>query len=71
MQYLEVTQDDEFLFKSKGKGFCGDGMFVCLSKSNQCIAQRYLCDGLADCDDGADESKEVCGNLKQFRKNFL
>lgn len=41
------------------KGTCGDNMFMCSSKS--CIPQRYKCDGTPDCGDGADESKEICG----------
>ena len=43
------------------KGTCGDGMFPC-SLPGSSIPRRYVCDGQKDCNDGADETKELCGN---------
>ncbi|XP_051876534.1 low-density lipoprotein receptor-related protein 1-like isoform X2 [Pristis pectinata] len=54
---MELDQDGQHcrmgIFKT-----CGASDFVCHNK--QCIPSRWLCDGKADCEDGSDESTEVC-----------
>ncbi|XP_059825945.1 prolow-density lipoprotein receptor-related protein 1-like [Hypanus sabinus] len=37
---------------------CGASEFLCLNK--QCVPGKWLCDGKADCEDGSDESTDVC-----------
>ncbi len=42
-------------------GFCGPSFFQCPSAARHCIGLRFLCDGVPDCPDGADESEARCG----------
>ncbi|CAD6227250.1 GSCOCG00011955001-RA-CDS [Cotesia congregata] len=43
------------------KWYCGPKWFRC--RSNNCIMERYLCDGKADCEEGEDESEAAgCGS---------
>lgn len=43
-------------------GICKDGEFVCTN--GDCVSNEYVCDGIADCDDGSDENS--CGEFKQI-----
>lgn len=38
---------------------CLWNQFAC--SKNKCIAKQWLCDGENDCEDGLDESVEICG----------
>lgn len=38
---------------------CLWNQFAC--SKNKCIAKQWLCDGENDCEDGLDESAEICG----------
>lgn len=40
------------------KKTCSASDFVC--NSGQCIPNRWQCDGDPDCEDGSDESPELC-----------
>lgn len=40
---------------------CPEHMFSCGLKSDQCIMNRWICDGAQDCANGADEGAAVCG----------
>lgn len=40
------------------KKTCAESDFVCLS--GQCVPNRWQCDGDPDCEDGSDESSELC-----------
>ncbi|KAK7098509.1 hypothetical protein V1264_002784 [Littorina saxatilis] len=43
------------------EGVCGVTRFRCIA-SEDCIFNRYVCDGMADCpDDASDESEDLCG----------
>ncbi|XP_030763846.1 low-density lipoprotein receptor class A domain-containing protein 3-like [Sitophilus oryzae] len=39
--------------------YCNEHMFQCVS-TGVCIIQHYVCDGVADCKDGSDESVATC-----------
>lgn len=40
------------------KKTCAESDFVC--NSGQCVPNRWQCDGDPDCEDGSDESAELC-----------
>ena len=40
------------------KKTCAESDFVCIS--GQCVPNRWQCDGDPDCEDGSDESAELC-----------
>ena len=40
------------------KKMCAESDFVC--NSGQCVPNRWQCDGDPDCEDGSDESAELC-----------
>lgn len=37
---------------------CADSDFVC--QNGQCVPKRWHCDGEPDCEDGSDESLDIC-----------
>lgn len=43
---------------------CLWNQFAC--SKNKCIAKQWLCDGENDCEDGLDESAEICGEHGAF-----
>ena len=40
---------------------CYKGQWKC--SNGRCITKDLLCDGEDDCDDGSDETEDVCGKL--------
>ena len=40
---------------------CPPGRWLC--PSNRCILEAWVCDGVNDCGDGADEHPSVCGGF--------
>ncbi|MEQ2204895.1 hypothetical protein XENOCAPTIV_020567, partial [Xenoophorus captivus] len=46
------------------KKTCAELDFVC--RSGQCVPKRWHCDGEPDCEDGSDESIEICRKLSQI-----
>lgn len=47
-----------FLTPSSVKKTCAEVDFVC--HNGQCVPKRWHCDGEPDCEDGSDESIEIC-----------
>lgn len=47
-----------FLFLSPVRKTCVEVDFVC--RNGQCVPTRWHCDGEPDCEDGSDESVEIC-----------
>jgi hypothetical protein len=43
-----------------GGNACEAGQFAC-ADGEQCINGAWSCDGIADCNDGSDESVALCG----------
>ena len=41
---------------------CPPGRWLCPS-NERCILEAWVCDGVNDCGDGADEDGSVCGTL--------
>lgn len=40
---------------------CSETEYAC--SSGRCIPARWQCDREQDCDDGSDESEDICGKL--------
>lgn len=53
-QYFDLNCSDSVSVQKT----CADVDFVC--RSGQCIPKRWHCDGEPDCEDGSDESVEIC-----------
>ena len=43
---------------------CSETEYAC--SSGRCIPARWQCDREQDCDDGSDESEDICGKLLFF-----
>ena len=43
---------------------CSETEYAC--SSGRCIPARWQCDREQDCDDGSDESEDICGKLTFF-----
>lgn len=48
-----------FLLLPSADSSCLWNQFAC--SKNKCIAKQWLCDGENDCEDGLDESGQICG----------
>ncbi|KAH1011883.1 hypothetical protein HUJ04_001156 [Dendroctonus ponderosae] len=55
----EVPKERKSFMRISKTSFCNPHMFTCRS-NGLCIIQHYVCDGIADCKDGSDESVETC-----------
>lgn len=59
---LAQTLNSTFVFFSFGlpavKKTCSASDFVC--ENSQCVPKRWHCDGEPDCEDGSDESVNIC-----------
>lgn len=62
LQYMRVCSslyNDSFIFSPIPVGkTCDEVDFVC--HNGQCVPKRWHCDGEPDCEDGSDESVEIC-----------
>lgn len=47
-----------FLSHVSVKKTCAESDFVC--DNGQCVPKRWHCDGEPDCEDGSDESLDIC-----------
>uniref|UniRef100_A0A663NCR6 Very low-density lipoprotein receptor n=1 Tax=Athene cunicularia TaxID=194338 RepID=A0A663NCR6_ATHCN len=55
-------------FSPAVKKTCAESDFVCIS--GQCVPNRWQCDGDPDCEDGSDESAELC-HMRTCRVNEI
>ena len=49
------------LFFTETTVSCSETEYAC--SSGRCIPARWQCDREQDCDDGSDESEDICGKL--------
>ncbi|TKS67457.1 Low-density lipoprotein receptor-related protein 1B [Collichthys lucidus] len=57
-----IYMDDEIPFPLPSPdSSCLWNQFAC--SKNKCIAKQWLCDGENDCEDGLDESVQICGSV--------
>ena len=54
------------LFFTETTVSCSETEYAC--SSGRCIPARWQCDREQDCDDGSDESEDICGKLFLFFK---
>lgn len=60
--HLTAREEHIPVVTSGGQSSCDENQFTCSEEGSQCISNDLLCNGESDCDNGADESSETCGN---------